>query len=117
MSMPVTMMQLLVFFFASFTVAQQGKPIELLAVAIPFSSPFAMLSRAAQSEALWPHAAALVWQALCVAAIIRLGAAIFRRSVMKSGPSRGKAQRRSLFRLFRKTPDRTLVDTRVGLAG
>ena len=117
LSMPVTMMQLLVFFFASFTVAQQGKPIELLAVVVPFSSPYAMLSRAAQSPALWPHALALVWQALCVAAIIRLGAAIFRRSVMKSGPSRGKAQRRSLLRLFRKTPDRTLVDTRVGLAG
>ena len=116
MSMPVTMMQLLVFFFASFTVAQIGKPIELLATVIPFSSPFAMLARAAQSEALWPHALALVWQALCVAAIIRLGAAIFRRSVMKSGSAKGKAQRRSLFGLFRRKPVPTLVDTRVGLA-
>ena len=117
LSMPVTMMQLLVFFFASFTVAQQGKPIELLAAIFPFSSPFAMLSRAAQSEALWPHAAALVWQALCVAAIIRLGASIFRRSVMKSGPSRGKAQRRPWFGRFRRRDAGTLVDTRVGLAG
>ena len=116
LSMPVTMLQLLVFFFASFTVAQQGKPIELLAAIFPFSSPFAMLSRAAQSEALWPHAVALVWQALCVAAIIRLGASIFRRSVMKSGPSRGRAQRRGWLAPFRRKPG-TLVDTRVGLAG
>ena len=117
LSMPVTMMQLLVFFFASFTVAQQGKPIELLAAIIPFSSPFAMLSRAAQSPALWPHALALVWQALCVAAIIRLGAAIFRRSVMKSGSAKGSAQRTSLLARFRRKPRPTLVDTRVGLAG
>ena len=117
MSMPVTMMQLLVFFFASFTVAQQGKPIELLAVVVPFSSPYAMLARAAQSPALWPHALALVWQALCVAAIIRLGATIFRRSVMKSGSARGSTQRSSLLARFRRKPAPTPVDTRVGLAG
>jgi ABC-2 type transport system permease protein len=117
LSMPVTMMQLLVFFFASFTVAQQGRPIELVAAIFPFSSPFAMLSRAAQSEALWPHALALAWQAICVAAIIRLGAGIFRRSVMKSGPSRGKPQRRSLLSVLRPRKPGTLVDSRVGLAG
>jgi ABC-2 type transport system permease protein len=117
LSMPVTMMQLLVFFFASFTVAQQGRPIELVAAIFPFSSPFAMLSRAAQSEALWPHLLALAWQAVCVAAIIRLGAGIFRRSVMKSGSSRGKPQRRSLFAVLRRRKAGTLVDTRVGLAG
>ena len=117
LSMPVTMMQLLVYFFASFTVAQPGKPIELLAIIIPFSSPYAMLARAAQSPALWPHALALVWQALCVAAIIRLGAAIFRRSVMKSGPVKGNSQRRSFLNLIRRKPSPTLVDTRVGLAG
>lgn len=117
LSMPVTMLQLLVFFFASFTVPQQGNWIELTATIIPFSSPFAMLSRAAQSEALWPHAIALLWQAICVAAIIKLGAGIFRRSVMKSGQSRGRPQRRSFFALFRRRDTGTLVDTRVGLAG
>ena len=117
MSMPVTMMQLLVFFFASFTVTQIGKPMELLAIAIPFSSPYAMLARAAQSPALWPHALALVWQVLCVAAIIRLGATIFRRSVMKSGSARGNAQRRSWLNWLRRKPAATGVDSRVGLAG
>ena len=47
------LLQLLVFFFASFTVAQAGKPIELLAAVVPFSSPYAMLARAAQSPVLW----------------------------------------------------------------
>ena len=117
LSMPVTMMQLLVYFFASFTVALPGRPVELLAVIVPFSSPYAMLARAAQSPALWPHALALVWQALCVAAIIRLGAAIFRRSVMKSGSAKGHSQRRSLLSMVRRKASPTLVDTRVGLAG
>jgi ABC-2 type transport system permease protein len=112
MSMPVTMLQLLVFFFASYTVAQPGSTMELLAVAVPFSSPFAMLARAAQSSDLWPHLLALAWQALCVFAIIRIGSTVFRRSVMKSGPSRGKAEKRRWF--GRSTP---VIDTRAGLAG
>ncbi|HUQ12788.1 MAG TPA: ABC transporter permease [Novosphingobium sp.] len=115
MSMPVTMLQLLVFFFASLTVAQEGRPLELLAIAFPFSSPFAMLARAAQSPALWPHFAALAWQALWVVAIIRLGARIFRRSVMKSGAARGRAERRGRFARLRGKP--VVVDSRVGLAG
>jgi len=90
LSMPVTMMQVLVFFLASATVAQTGKPLELAAAAFPLSSPFAMVARAAQDPALWPHLAALAWQALWVALIIRVGARVFRRSVMKSGPARGR---------------------------
>ena len=56
----------------------------------PFSSPFAMLARAAQDEALWPHALALAWQIAWVALSIRLGAALFRKRVMKSGPRAAK---------------------------
>jgi ABC-2 type transport system permease protein len=55
-----------------------------------------MLARAAQEPALWPHVVALVWQALWVAMAIRIGARLFRRRVMKSGPQMGK--RRGLFR-------------------
>jgi ABC-2 type transport system permease protein len=88
----VTMLQLLVFFFASFAMAQQGQPIELAAIAIPFSSPFAMLARAAQDERLWIHGAALAWQALCVVLFVRAGASLFRSRVMKSGPARGKSR-------------------------
>ncbi len=85
LSMPVTMGQLLVFFLASYAVTEMGRPIEWLAVLIPFSSPFAMIARAAQSPNLWQHGLALLWQAAFVLVIIRFGVTIFRRNVMKTG--------------------------------
>ena len=85
LSMPVTMMQLLVFFLAAAAITTPGSPLELTAAIFPLSSPFAMLARAAQSDALWPHALALVWQALCVVLFVRFGALLFKRRVMKSG--------------------------------
>ena len=62
LSMPVTMLQLLNFFFASFAVAQPGTWIEKAAMVVPFSSPFTMLAKAAQDETLWIHGAAIAWQ-------------------------------------------------------
>ena len=93
-SMPVTMMQLMVFFLASFAMTQPGSPIELGAVLFPFSSPFAMLARAAQDATLWPHAAAVAWQGLCVFLLVRAGAALFRKRVMKSGPQGPRRKKR-----------------------
>lgn len=99
LSMPATMFQILVFFFASLAVTDRGGWIEYTAMAIPLSSPFAMVARAAAEESLWPHALALAWQALWVAIFVKLGASMFRRRVMKSGP---RVTRGSLFaRLFR----------------
>ncbi len=97
LSMPVTMMQLLVFFFASYAMSKPGSPIELLAMIIPFSSPFAMLARAAVSPALWPHALALLWQIAGVALFVRLGARLFRKRVMKSGAASGRSARPGWF--------------------
>ncbi len=88
LSMPVTMAQVVLFGFASLGV---GKPMSAEAIGaavFPLSSPFAMISRAAEESALWPHALALVWQGLWVALILKGAAAIFRRSVLKSGKSR-----------------------------
>ena len=88
LSMPVTMAQVVLFGFASLGV---GKPMSAEAIGaavFPLSSPFAMIGRAAELPALWPHALALLWQALWVALILKLAAAIFRRSVLKSGKSR-----------------------------
>jgi ABC-2 type transport system permease protein len=85
LSFPVTMLQLIVFLFATFAATQPGRPIELAAIVIPFSSPFTMLARAATEGALWPHFAALAWQALWVAISVRVGARLFRTRVMKSG--------------------------------
>ncbi len=87
LSMPATMMQLLVFFLASYTIADPGSPTELAAAVFPFSSPFAMMARAAQDPALWPHLAAIAWQALCVVLFVKGGATLFRRRVMQSGPA------------------------------
>ena len=99
LSMPVTMLQLLVFFFASYAMAKPGSAVELAAIAVPFSSPFAMLARGAQDPRLWIHAAALAWQVLCVAVFVRAGATLFRRRVMQSGPSHGRV-RQPLWKRF-----------------
>ena len=88
LSMPVTMAQVVLFGLASLGV---GKPMSAEAIGaavFPLSSPFAMIGRAAEQSALWPHALAFLWQALWVALILKFAAAIFRRSVLKSGPSR-----------------------------
>lgn len=101
LSMPVTMLQLLNFFFASWAMSRPGSSAELAAMIVPFSSPFAMLARAAQDEALLPHALALAWQVLCVIVFVRVGAMLFRRWVMKSGPARGGSGRGGMLkRLF-----------------
>ncbi len=87
LSMPATMLQLLVFFFASYSLGAMGEPIELASIAFPLTSPYSMLARAAVEPDLLPHLGALAWQAVCVALIIKGGASLFRRTVMKSGPS------------------------------
>ena len=94
LSMPVTMLQLLVFFFASYAMAKTGSAMELAATIFPLSSPYAMLARAAQAEDLWPHALALSWQAFSVAIFIKAGATLFRKRVMKSGPQGAAKKRR-----------------------
>ncbi|MES2493073.1 MAG: ABC transporter permease [Pseudomonadota bacterium] len=99
LSMPVTMLQLLVFFFASYAVALPGSTIEWAAVLIPFSSPFAMLARAAQHPDLVQHALALGWQTAWVALFVRSGARLFRRKVMKSGPAGRRGRKGLLARL------------------
>jgi len=94
LSMPVTMGQLLLFGFAAVGVgAPMGAPA-IAAAIFPLSSPFAMIARAAEQPALWPHLVAVVWQALWVALILKVAAAIFRRSVLKSGKSSSRWWRR-----------------------
>ncbi|WP_133366227.1 ABC transporter permease [Qipengyuania sediminis] len=85
LSMPVTMMQLMVFFLAAYALTVPGSWVELAAMVFPLSSPFAMLARAALSDSFWPHLVALAWQGLWVLLVVRGGAALFRRRVMKSG--------------------------------
>ena len=88
LSMPVTMSQVAIFALASAAVGQPDSPAGLGAAIFPLSSPFAMIARAAESPLIWPHLAAIVWQAIWVALILRLASRLFRRSVLNSGPRR-----------------------------
>lgn len=90
LSMPVTMGQLLVFFLAAMSVTKLGETIEWFAVIFPFSSPFAMIARAAQMDNLWQHGAAIMWQAVFTLIIIRFSVMLFKRNVMKSGQAARK---------------------------
>ena len=85
LSMPVTMLQLMVFFLAAYVIKQPGSALEMAAIAFPLSSPFAMLARAAMEPELWTHALAIAWQAGAVLLLVKGGSLLFRKRVMKSG--------------------------------
>lgn len=87
-NMPVILAQSAIYFFGVSAVGHLDEPRGLAAAIFPLSSPFAMIARAAEQETLWPHLVAIVWQAAWVALILRGGARLFRRSVLKSGPQR-----------------------------
>ena len=84
-SMPVTMLQLINFFFASYALTQTGEPMEVFAAVFPFSSPFAMIGRAALEPTLWHHGVAIIGQMLFAVLLLRLGVYLFKKNVMKSG--------------------------------
>lgn len=94
LSMPATILQLAVFFLATYSLSDPGSAAEIFAVLFPVSSPYAMVARAAQSPVLWTHAAALAWQLLWVAIFVRTGSGLFRKLVMKSGSGGGKTKSR-----------------------
>lgn len=86
LSMPVTFAQVLIFGFAATAIGAPDSPSGLAASIFPLSSPMAMLARAAEQPEWWPHLIAILWQALWVALILRIGAQLFRKTVLKSGP-------------------------------
>jgi ABC-2 type transport system permease protein len=85
LSMPVTFLQMGVLVLAMTAIGNADGWLAWAAYAFPFSSPLAMTAFAAQSDSLWPHLVALLWQAMWVFVTIRLAAGWFRRSVLKSG--------------------------------
>ena len=99
LSMPVTMSQVLIFFFASLAIASPGSPLDWAAIAFPLSSPYALLARAAQEDTVWIHFAGLIWQGVFVTLFIRMGSRMFRKRVMKSGPA---SSRSSMFVRMRR---------------
>jgi ABC-2 type transport system permease protein len=86
LSMPVTFAQVVIFGFAATAIGSSDSPEAIAAAVFPLSSPMVMLARAAEQPEWWPHIAALAWQALWVAVILRIGARLFRKTVLKSGP-------------------------------
>jgi ABC-2 type transport system permease protein len=85
LSMPITVGQMLIFLFASIAAANINGFLGITAAIFPLSSPLTMVARAAQSPQLWTHLVAILWQAVWVWLIVMLGAAWFRRNVLKSG--------------------------------
>ncbi len=86
MSLPVTFAQVLIFAFASKVIGAPDSAEGLAATVFPLSSPMAMIARAAEQPDIWPHFLAIGWQILWVAVILRGGAQLFRKTVLKSGP-------------------------------
>lgn len=82
LSMPVTMAQVGLLALASFAVQDPAGSAALAAAVFPLSSPFTMIARAALEPGILPHLAALAWQMLWIALILKLAAAWFRRSVL-----------------------------------
>ena len=89
LSMPITLLQLMVLLLAMMVVGREQGALTWFAYILPFSSPLAMIAFAAESPLLWPHLLALAWQAFWVFVIIRLSARWFRSTVLKSGSSGG----------------------------
>jgi ABC-2 type transport system permease protein len=87
LSMPVTFAQVVLFGFAATAIGASDSTKALIAAIFPWSSPMTMLARAAEQPELWPHLVAILWQASWVALTLRLGAQLFRKTVLKSGPS------------------------------
>ncbi|HET9429242.1 MAG TPA: ABC transporter permease [Allosphingosinicella sp.] len=84
LSMPITLLQLMMLLLAMTAVGSDGGTLTWLAYLFPFSSPLAMIALAAESDRIWPHLLALVWQALWIVIIIRISARMFRSTVLKS---------------------------------
>ena len=108
-SLPATILQLLIFFLANFAISQTGSWIEVAAAIFPLSSPYMMLGRAAKEGVLWWHLAAIAWQVLWVAIFVKVGAMLFRRQVLKSG-SAGREKgtgRKGLLAMFAHASDQS----------
>ncbi len=88
LSMPVTLLQLMVLVLALNAVGDSDGVWMWTAYLFPFSSPLSMVALAAQSPSVWPHLLALAWQAVWVVLIIRLASSLFRKTVLKSGGRR-----------------------------
>lgn len=89
LALPASLLQVGMFFFASYALARQGSAVEWAATVFPLSSPYTMLAHAAMDGRIWTHLVALAWQAAWVLIAVTFGAQLFRKTVMKSGSAKG----------------------------
>ena len=87
LTMPLTFIQFGVLLLATTAVSRDGGMLFWIARLFPLSSPLTMIGFAAQSDAIWPHLVALMWQLAWVALIIRISSRMFRVTVMHSSNS------------------------------
>jgi ABC-2 type transport system permease protein len=85
LSLPITIVQVLMFGLAGAAASAPGTSLSRLAETLPLSSPFAMAARAATDASLTPHLIAILWQALWVAIVIAIAVRLFRGGVLGSG--------------------------------
>ncbi|MDH7971448.1 ABC transporter permease [Sphingomonas sp. AR_OL41] len=95
LSLPITLVQVSMFGLGAVAISKPNSWMATFAEVFPLSSPYYMAGRAAQSAVLWPHFAALAWQALWVAIFVAVGVRAFRRGVLQSGS--GKFRWKALF--------------------
>lgn len=95
LSLPITIFQVAMFGFAAAAAASPDSWVAAAAEAFPFSSPFAMVARAANAPDLLPHFLALAWQATWVAVTVTIAARLFRRGVLQSGSPKLRLRKRS----------------------
>lgn len=89
LSLPITIFQVGMFSLSTAAASAPDSSLARFAQIFPFSSPLAMVARAATDDALTVHLLALGWQALWVAAVIFLSVRMFRAGVL-SGSSNWK---------------------------
>ncbi|QDX26100.1 ABC transporter permease [Sphingomonas suaedae] len=96
MSLPITIFQVAMFGFASAAAASPDSWVATAAELFPFSSPFAMAARAANSPELWRHILALAWQAMWVIITVTIAARLFRRGVLQSGSPKLRRKKKAV---------------------
>jgi len=96
LSLPITIVEVAMFGLSSIGASSPDSWVATFAEIFPFSSPFAMAARAANSPEIWPHAAAIAWQLLWVTIVIFISARAFRRGVLQSGNARWFSRRKDV---------------------
>jgi ABC-2 type transport system permease protein len=85
LALPTTLLQLVLFGFASFDAGRPDHWVGRAAAIFPWSSSLAMIPRAAELPALLPHLVALAWQAAWLFLSVRFAAKRFRAGVLNAG--------------------------------